>query len=211
MLSVSIFIRSTYSHNSTNRTTPRERRPYILSVTFTPGENKGLDDGNIESGTVSVNVSTRWTKPYLSTKDARSSSLQTLQKPSILKVMNDIASSFWEFRSSCLLWDWVVFIMSISWFSFPSRRSAWLSTLLSRHLTVFNPRRTRVGFNVAAQQKQKSEVGWGVRDKRTSLQQSLLRKPKHHCPVKRSVCMAPHSRFAFGMRRKLSYIQWFAV
>ena len=95
MLSVSTSIRSTYSHNSflTNRTTPPERRPCILSETFTPGETKGLWDGNIESGTVSVNVSTRRTKSYLSTKDARSSSLQTLHKPSILKVTNDTAWS----------------------------------------------------------------------------------------------------------------------
>ena len=50
---------------------------------------------------------------------------------------------------------------------------------------AFNPCRTGVGFNVAAQQQQKSEVGWGGEKQADQFAaESLLRKPKHHCPVK---------------------------
>ena len=46
-----------------------------------------------------------------------------------------------------------------------------------------------MGFNVAAQQQQKSEVGWGgggggEKQAGQFAAESLLRKPKHHCPVK---------------------------
>ena len=57
---------------------------------------------------------------------------------------------------------------------------------------IFNPCRTGVGFNVAAQQQQKSEVGGGggggggggEKQADQFAAESLLRKPKHHCPVK---------------------------
>ena len=123
-----------------------------------------------------------------------------------------LSSSFWKFRSSCWLWDWVVFIMSISWLSFPSRRSAWLSTLVSRHLTESS---IRVGPGWGSMSPHSNSrnlrLGGGWETSGPVCCRVIVEKAETPLSSKMSVCMALHSRFAFGMRRQLSYILCFAV
>ena len=95
-----------------------------------------------------------------------------------------LPSSCLNFCSSCLLWDWVALIMSISLFSFSSRRPAWLSTFVSRHFTRSSICEGPGWRSMSPQSNSRNlRLGGGERQAGQTATESLLKRSKHYWPV----------------------------